>query len=169
MLETYLEILEEGYYEAKFAFEGLTDDNVWKRPTATLLSVGEIAGHVAFWEAVKYAGEGGDSEPDPEKCRVKSLLIDKRFSYYPTTLATPPSEEHLAMSAAQVCDELVRVHTESIAHLRAVNPDLDSSPPGFDPYYTYRVLLKYAAFHVAYHAGQMYTVRHLLGDQTTDN
>ncbi len=73
------------------------------------------------------------------------------------------------MSAARVCDELLRVHNEAIADLKSLKPDLNSSPPGFDPYYTYRVLLKYAAFHIAYHTGQMYTVRHLLGDQTPDN
>ena len=169
MLETYLEILEEGYYEAKFAFEGLADENVWKRPAEGILSMGELAGHVAYWEGVRFAGEGGEPKPDPAKCRIKSPLIDVRFSYYPTTIATPPSEEHLSMSAAQVCDDFVRVHNEAIANLKTLNPDLDSSPLGFDPYYTYRVMLKYAIFHVDYHTGQMYTVRHLLGDQPTDN
>src|SRR5947209_5232436 len=86
MLEVYLEGLEEGYYEVKFAFEGLADENVWKRPAAGLLSVGELAGHIAYWEAVRLAGEGEDLE----KCRVSSPLIDNRFGYYPTTIATPP-------------------------------------------------------------------------------
>lgn len=40
MLETYLEILEEGYFEVKFAFEGLADENVWKRPAEGLLPLG---------------------------------------------------------------------------------------------------------------------------------
>jgi hypothetical protein len=171
MLETYLEFLSEGYYEVGFAFDGLADENVWKRPAEGLLSIGEIAGHIAFWEAVKYAGgsRGGLENPDPAKCPVKSLLIDTRFKYYPTTLANPPTPEHVALTAKQVCSELLRVHNESMEHLKALNPDLDTCPPGWEPHYTYRTLLKYASFHVAYHTGQIYTARHLLGEKTPDN
>ena len=60
MLEACLKLLELGYYEVKFAFEGLADGNVWKRPAPGLLSVGELAGHIAFWEAVRLAGDGPD-------------------------------------------------------------------------------------------------------------
>ena len=165
MVAAYLKLLEQGYYEVKFAFEGLADDNIWKRPAPGLLSVGELAGHIAYWEAVKLAGEG----EDPAKCRVSSLLIDLRFSYYPTTKVTPPSEEHLAMTAEQVCRELLRVHAEAVAHFKALNPNLESSAPGWPPDHTYGFFLEYAVFHVAYHTGQMYSVRHLLGEQTPDN
>ena len=51
MLETYLDFLEQGYYEAKFAFEGLADDKVWKRPADGILSIGELAGHAALSRA----------------------------------------------------------------------------------------------------------------------
>lgn len=49
MIETYLGLLDEGYYELKFAFEGLADEHVWTRPKPDLLSVGELAGHIAYW------------------------------------------------------------------------------------------------------------------------
>ena len=91
MLEIYLNLLELGYYEVKFAFEGLADANVWQRPAEGLLSVGELAGHSAYWQAVRMAGEGENLA----KCRVSSPLVDNRFGYYPKTLATPPSEQHL--------------------------------------------------------------------------
>lgn len=167
MLEAYLAALEEGYYEVKFAFEGLADENVWKRPAKGLLSVGEMAGHIAYWEAIKFAGEKGAF--DPAKCQVVSPLIDPRFRYHSTNIEIYPLEEHLAMTAEQVCSELLRVHNESIAHFKALNPDLDACPPGDSEGYTYRMFLKYAAFHVAYHTGQMYSVRHLLGEETPDN
>ncbi len=167
MLEAYLKVLELGYYEVPFAFEGLADENVWKRPAEGLLSVGELAGHIAYWEAVKFAGSG--PERDLAQCPVSSPLVDPRFGYYPTTLATPPSEQHLAMTAEQVCRELLRVHAESLAHFKARNPALESSAPGFPPNYTYDEFLKYAVFHVSYHTGQMYSVRHLLGEATPDN
>ncbi|MEO7717047.1 MAG: hypothetical protein ABIY70_12660 [Capsulimonas sp.] len=48
MTEAYLEVLDLGYFEAPFAFEGLADENVWKRPAPGLLSVGELAGHIAY-------------------------------------------------------------------------------------------------------------------------
>lgn len=169
MLEAYLKVLEEGYYEVKFAFEGMADGNVWKRPAEGLLSVGELGGHISYWEAVKLTGEGAESLPDLEKCRVKSPLIDPRFAYYPMTIATPPSEEHRAMTAEQVCSELVRVHEESVAYFKALNPNLESVAPGYPPNYTYGAFLQYASFHVAYHTGQMYSVRHLLGENPPDN
>lgn len=170
MVEAYLSVLELGYYEVPFAFEGLADANVWKRPAEGLLSVGELAGHIAYWEAVKFAGEGAEEmNYDLTKCAVSSLLIDRRFAYYPMTIATPPSEEHLAMTADQVCKELLRVHEEAMVHFKARNPDLESTAPGWPPNYTYGEFLKYAAFHVSYHTGQMYSVRHLLGEKTTDN
>src|SRR5260370_20309434 len=108
MVEAYLNVLELGYYEVKEAFAGLADANVWKRPTAGLLSVGELAGHIAHWEAVRLAGEGGKPWPDLAKWRVSSPLIDPRFRYYPITIAHPPSEQHLTMTAEQVCHDVVR-------------------------------------------------------------
>jgi hypothetical protein len=168
MLETYLAILEEGYYEVKFAFEGLADGKVWKRPAEGLLSIGEIAGHIAYWEAVKFGGGGGEPA-DLTTWPVTSLLIDRRFSYYPRTLETPLSGEQLAMTSEQVYSELVRVHNEAMSKFKALNPNLASHPAGWPPNYTYRAFLSYATFHVAYHTGQMYSVRHLLGDETIDN
>lgn len=165
MIETYLKILEQGYYEVKFALEGMADENVWKRPAAGLLSVGELAGHIAYWEAIRLAGEG----EDPAACRVISPLIDQRFSYYPVTLATAPSDKHLAMVADQVYAELLRVHEESLAHFKALDPDPNTHIPGCPTGFTYVQYLEYAGFHMAYHTGQMYSARHLLGEQTPDN
>ena len=168
MLEAYLKTLELGWFEVSEAFKGLADENVWKRPALGLLSVGELAGHVAHWEAVRLAGDGMQN-PDLEQSKVKSILIDSRFRYYPTTISTPPSEEHLTMTAEQVYKEIVRVHQESVAHFTALNPDLESAPPGVEGHWTYGEFLKYLIFHVSYHTGQMYSVRHLLGEETPDN
>jgi hypothetical protein len=169
MLDAYLELLGEAYYEIKFAFEGLADEKVWKRPAETLLSVGELAGHVAYWVAVRLAGDGGMEGSDLANCPVKSPLIDARFRYYPATLATEPSEEQRAMTAQQVCNELLRVYQETMERFKTRNVDLETSIPGCPPYFTYGVVLKYQSFHAAYHTGQMYSVRHLLGEETPDN
>jgi len=168
MLQTYLDTLDLCYFEVTEAFKGLADENVWKRPADGLLSVGELAGHVAYWEAVRFAGEGNDgSARDLSTCKVKSPLLDPRFAYYTTTIDTQPSEAHLAMTGAQVLEELLRVHQESMAFLKAWNPDLGSKAPHWHS--DYNELIKYVIFHVAYHTGQMYSARHLLGEETPDN
>ncbi len=91
MLVSSLEILELGYFEIGEAFKGLSDGNVWKRPADGLLSVGELAGHIAYWEAVRLAAEsvehvsleGEEGEmPELHRLKVKSVLIDQRFSYH---------------------------------------------------------------------------------------
>ena len=165
MSETCLKLLELGYYELKFAFEGLADANVWMRPAPPLLSVGELAGHLAYWEAIRLAGEGRDLS----KCLISSPLVDERFGYCTTTLTTPPSEQHLTMTAEQVYAELLRVHTEAVAHLTKLNPDPVTHIPGCPSGFTYGEYLEYAVFHIAYHTGQIYSVRHLLAEKTPDN
>jgi len=178
MIEVYLKLLDQGYYEVKFAFEGLSDHNVWRRPALGLLSAGEIAGHLAYWEAVRLTGEGGETSPDANgialmpdltKCRVSSLLIDHRFGYYSTAISTAPSDEQLAMTSGHVYAELLRVHSESVSHLKSLNPDLGSAAPGWPSGWTYGGFLEYLIFHIGYHTGQIYSVRHLLGEQTPDN
>lgn len=151
------------------AFKGLEDGHVWARPTKALLSVGELAGHIAYWEAVRFAGEGenGSSSRDLATCKVKSPLLDQRFGYYTTTITTSPTAEQLAMDAEQVCNELQRVHQEAMACLKALNPDMESPAPHWHS--SYDELLRYVAFHIAYHTGQMYSVRHILGEVTPDN
>jgi hypothetical protein len=170
MLETYLDLLELDYFELGVAFEGLVDENVWKRPAEGLLSVGEIAGHICYAEATRLGGVGkrnDDMAPDA-RC-VRSPLIDSRFAYYPKILDTSPSEAHLAMTANEVLAELMRVHAESVAVFRESNPDLDSNVEGWHEALTHRENLKYMIFHVAYHTGQIYSTRHLLGEKTVDN
>ena len=170
MLAHYLEMIELGYFEVQFAFEGLADENVWKRPAAGVASVGEMAAHVAYWEAVRFAGDGGNGpEPDLAKCAIKSPLLDHRFRYITNMIETPPSEQHRAMSAKQVYSELVRIHQETMAHLKEKNPDVEAPIPGYPPHNTYKEWLKYAAFHISYHTGEMFLVRHLLGETTPDN
>ena len=167
-VEAYLRVLDLGYFEVKEAFAGLADENVWTRPAEGLLSIGELAGHVAYWEATRLAGDGGEEslmQPDLEKCQVSSPLIDPRFGYHTNTMETPPSEQHLAMTADQVCREFIRVHEAAAAYFKAQNYDLDSFPPGWND----GQLLRYLVFHVSYHTGQIYSARHLLGEKTPDN
>lgn len=169
VLETYLDLLDLCYFEVTEAFGGLADENLWKRPAPALLSVGELAAHIAYGEALRFSGENSDGSADRDmiKCKVKSPILDVRFRYYTTTVDTAPTPEQLALGATTVLSELTRVHDESMVHLKERNPDLDSPAPEWHG--SYRELLKYLVFHASYHIGQMYSVRHLLGDETPNN
>ena len=164
-LRCILELLEQGFYELKFAFEGMDSINLWRRPAESILSAGEIAGHLAYWEAVRLAGEGEDLS----LCNVKSLLVDNRFRYFSHNLPSEISPELAAMSPEDVWFELQRVHAESLQNLDLINPDTDAKIPGDPSGFTYKQYLQYAVFHTAYHCGQIYTIRHLLGETTPDN
>lgn len=165
MVEAYLNALEMCCFEMSEAFKGLADENVWKRPADGLLSVGELAGHIAYWEAIRLAGEGEDLS----KCRITSPLIHRHFRYHPSTLSSEIPETALALTGEQVLSELLHVHKESVASVKALNPDPASKIPGDENGFTYGEFLKYLVFHFAYHTGQIYTARHLLGEETPDN
>lgn len=169
MVDACLELLDLAYFEAQFALEGLADEHVWKRPAEGLLSIGELVGHVAYAEVVRLAGDGLDGERDLTRCHVTSPLVDLRFRYYPATIETEPTAEQRAMTSAQVWEEWLRVHQAVVAHVRALSPDPQAAVPGYPPDHTYGEFLKYLVFHVSYHVGQMYSARHLLGEQPPDN
>lgn len=170
-IDTYIQMLDLCYFEVSEAFKDLADDNVWKRPAPGLLSIGEIAGHVAYWEAVRFAGNNSDgsSERDLSKCKIESPLLDPRFGYYTSNLEATPTEDQMRLTAREVYVELQRIHLEAMSHLRSLNPDLKSRAPEWSHNSNYGELLRYLVFHSAYHTGQIYSVRHLLGEQTPDN
>jgi uncharacterized damage-inducible protein DinB len=102
-------------------------------------------------------------------CPVTGPLIDPRFRYYTNTLQYAPSAEQRAMTAEQVWQEVLRIHQEVMTLFQERNVDLTDHPPSCPPALTYEELLKYQAFHVAYHTGQIYVTRHILGEETVDN
>ncbi len=46
------------------------------------------------------------------------------------------------MTAEQVCGELMRVHEETVGHLKALNPAPASALPGYPPDHTYEPIPK---------------------------
>lgn len=164
-MEIYDKLFETAYFELNEAFSGLADENVWKRPADGLISIGELAGHMAFWGVARLASEDGESVPE----EFESPLLDARFRYLPASLATPPSAAHLALNAQQVCENLVRLHRAAWTAFQERNLDLSSHPSGQPKEFTYEHLASYQTFHLAYHTGQIYTARHLLGETPPDN
>jgi uncharacterized damage-inducible protein DinB len=160
-LDPLVEAWDEAYREFAIALEGLPDEDLWQRPHPRLLSVGELAGHIAYWQAVWVTG-GGNHKPDLAQLPIKSSLIDNGFGYYTNTV---DHAYKVDLNTAQVLEEVMRVHGEVKAFL--ADKGKDDAYPG--QWGTWGNLVQYQVFHVAYHTGQAYSVRHLLGHETEDN
>ena len=152
---------DEGHREFAIALGGLADDELWKRPHPGLLSVGELAGHIAYWQAVWVMG-GGNHHPDLTSLPVRSPLVDDGFRYYTSSVDRPFAVE---LGTSQVLEEVARVHEAANSFVSGFGKD-DAYPGQWG---TWGNLVQYQAFHVAYHTGQAYSVRHLLGHETEDN
>lgn len=160
-LESLIEAWDEGHREFGIAFEGLSDEDLWTRAHPRLLSVGELAGHVAYWQAV-WAMGGGNAKPDLDQLPIQSPFVNHAFRYYSTSVDVPFK---LEMGTAEVVDEVMKVHEAAKAVVKGKGKD--EVYPG--QWGTWGSFVQYQAFHVAYHTGQAYSVRHLLGHETEDN
>lgn len=153
-LDLLVKALDSAHWELSEAFKSLPDDDVWTRPHPRLLSVGEVAAHIAYWEARSFFGED-----------FESPLAAAAARYYSTNVAEPFS---LPMGADAVLAEVGRVHEAGKAAF-AANPHDSEEPNPNRGDWTWGFTLEYQGFHVAYHTGQIYSVRHLLGHATVDN
>ena len=160
-LTPLIEAWDEAHREFAIALGNLPDEDVWKRPHPRLLSVGELAGHVAYWQAVWVTG-GGDPRPDLAQLPVQGPFVNDAFRYYTSQIDRPIQ---LDLGAKHVLAEVQRVH--EIAKATVVGKGKDDPYPG--QWRTWGNLVQYQAFHVAYHTGQAYSVWHLLGHETEDN
>jgi hypothetical protein len=146
--------LDEAIRELDEALRDLPDYDVWRRPDPRLLSVGELVSHLVYWEARSFLGDDPVSELDNPRAR-----------YYATNVAAP---SHLAIAAADIMPEILRVHLACRQAFMSEPRDLEALSP-LRGEWTWRYTLVYQGFHLAYHTGQIYSVRHLLGHATSDN
>ena len=152
-IQPLLNAWDEGHRELGIALEGISTEDLWKRAHPRLLSVGELAGHVAYWQA-EWTQTHDASGPSP--------LLNPGFRYYTSSVGEPTV---LDMDASTLFAEVMRVH--EIARATAAANEIESQCPG--QWGTWGVLVTYQGFHVAYHTGQIYSVRHLFGHETEDN
>lgn len=162
-LDLLVKAWDAAHWEFSLIFEGLEDADVWKRAHPKLLSVGELAGHVGYWEGVRLSGPGDDN-PDLADVTIKSPLINPGFRYYTSEVDAPVV---LDLTAQQVLDELTRIHKESKAIFLGKVHDSEDHSGQFAG--TWGSTLEYMVFHVSYHAGQAFSVRHIFGHKTNDN
>lgn len=153
-MDTLLTALDTAIWELGEAFTDMPDADLWTRPHPKLLSVGELGGHIGYglnkWMAL---GE------------IESPLNEDELRYYPYTLEQPTQ---VALTSDEMYAEIKRVHELCKAAFAERNPSADDKHPVREEF-TWGAALEYQVFHVAYHTGQIYSVRHLLGHETVDN
>ncbi len=153
-LELLLKALDEAHWELSEALIGMPDEDVWRRVDPRLLSVGELIAHMCYGEATNILGGAVDSPLVKHQLRYYSVVVDEPIA--------------LDLNAEESFLEFSRIHELCKTKLQTDNPDLDAQNPFRDDW-TWGYTLRYMAFHCAYHTGQIYSVRHLLGHETTDN
>lgn len=166
-VRTLVEAWHWMYFETDLLFEGLNPENLHRRPAPNLLAVSEHVAHVVRSEASIIArfllGQ-------PESEWSKRQLCKKLFGWPPTMLESPIDAELATMSVSDVFAAYVEQHEKnyqlvSTLELTAAHMFEDD----WDRCKTVRDRLRIAAYHVGYHSGQIYTTRHLLGEDTPEN
>ena len=160
-LPTLLEAWDEAYRELEIAINGTPVDDLWARPHPKLLSVGELVGHIAYGHAA-WVLCAGTSKPLPEHFPFESPLFGPQFRYYLYTVEEPV---RLSLTVGELWAEILKIRSASQGVLAEL--EYDSPYPG--QWGKWGNLIQYMVFHVAYHTGQIYSVRHLLGHETEDN
>ena len=149
---------DSAHWEFTLVFEDLRDEDLWRRAHPSLLSVGEITAHVIYG-LVDHA-----STVNPA-AQVRSSLKRDESRYYLTAVDTPLK---LALTVKELEAEFVRVQKEVKAALHASGLPREA-PLAKGPGNNMGELVDYMVFHVAYHTGQAFSVRHLMGHRTNDN
>jgi uncharacterized damage-inducible protein DinB len=152
--EMLWKLIDTSMWELGEAFSELNDDDVWRRMDPKLLSIGEICLHMSYWQMSYFLSAD-----------YNSVLKNESARYYFHTIESPIQ---LEIGAEELYTELQRVQADAKAAFSAMNPDLDAQHPSRHEM-TWRQILEYQTFHIPYHTGQIYSIRHLMGHETVDN
>lgn len=155
------------YFETDLAFGGLSQDNLHRRPGPGLLAVSEHAAHVARSEAsIVERYLFGRPHEEWADC----LFRQERFGWPPEMLEGPVDPELARLTVAEVLAEYLRQHERCYQTARSLmlSPDYEFDD-AWKRIHTVRDRLRIAAYHVAYHTGQIYAARHALGEETPEN
>jgi len=152
--EAKFKSLDGAMWELAEALGDMPDEELWRRAAPSLLSIGELLSHLCFWEAKSFLTEVPASPLTDVPARE---YVDSRDA--PLTLS-------LTVMAAR--EEVEKIHRDCREKFLSDRPDL-ASPNPLRQGWTWDYTLEYQAFHIAYHTGQVYSVRHLLGHVTPEN
>lgn len=153
-LDVLLGSMETAHWELGEAFTGLPDADLWTRPSNRLVSIGEIASHIAYSEAKAILGTLEGTPFENSVVRYYPVSLDSRFT--------------MDFGSAELYRQVQLVHEKCKDSVLKMNPTLEAVNPHRQDW-TWHQTLEYMAFHVAYHTGQIYALRHLMGHKTVDN
>lgn len=158
-LDSQSQAWDSAHWEFSLVFEDLADEDLWRRADPKLLSVGELVCHMV------YAQTTFATKLEPA-CGIESALAVDDARYYLYSVESPLV---LDMSVDEVAKELDRV--QKVVKDVFLRSDADRETPlTFEgPGRTFGEFADYMVFHVAYHTGQAFSVRHLMGHRTNDN
>lgn len=155
------------YFETDLVLGGIKEENLHRRPAQNLLAISEHLAHVARSEAsiiCRYLAGQEDSEWQ------NSVLTKPLFGWPPTMIEAAVDSELAKMGLKEITDEYLNHHDKCYRLALTLNLSPDHQfQDGWNRVTTARDRLRIAAYHVAYHAGQIYSVRHLLGEETPEN
>ena len=158
-LETQSSAWDAAHWEFSLVFEDLNDEDLWCRADSRLLSVGEIVSHMVY-SLLTYA-----SKLKPEFSSESPLKRDEA-RYYLNTVDRPFA---LDMTVAEIASEFERVH-KAVKEVFMQDSHSREDKLTFEgPGRTFGEFADYMVFHAAYHTGQAFSVRHLMGHKTNDN
>lgn len=150
---------DAAFWEFSLVFEEMEDADLWRRPHPRLVSVGELVAHVVY-ALESYAAKLDSGYPADSPLRIHEAR------YYLHNVETPIVLELTVAQAAAELDRVQRAVKDVFlksAHSRA--DALTFEGPGR----TFGEFADYMIFHAAYHTGQAFSARHLMGHATNDN
>lgn len=155
------------YFETDLVLGGIEERHLHLRPAPNLLAVSEHLAHVARSEAsiiCRYLAGQDDAEWQT------SILTRDLFGWPPTMLESPIDPDLARMELPELKKEYLELHERCYRLALSLPLSADHSfEDGWDRVKTVRDRLRIAAYHVAYHAGQIYSVRHMFGEETPEN
>lgn len=158
-LDSQSQAWDSAHWEFSLIFEELSNTDLWLRPDPKLLSVGELTCHMAN------AQIGFAKKLDPA-CGIESPLARAEAGYYLSSVDQPIA---LPMTVEEVAQEFDRVQ-KAVKHVFLRSSAERETPLSFEgPGRTFGEFADYMVFHVAYHTGQAFSARHLMGHRTNDN
>lgn len=156
------------YDDLQPAFDGLHPDNLHRRPAPNCPAISEIAAHLAYDEAMIVMELLG--KRDPSEWNIDSPLVDATYAWLPDILGAEVSAGLKALGPTDVYREVKRVHDLMFERTAALDlPANFKIREGDTVWATVAGRLIYCAYHAAYHIGQIYQTRALLGEATPDN
>jgi hypothetical protein len=164
VVSTYLDLLDRQRETAFAALEGLTDDQLWKRPKPKERSVGEILNHTYLllastmpyvrlaWRCLRWFAVLRRSRP----CRtdLPDLYRDGKFPMWVGFLWTPRYSSGKPVPLDQLETELRDLHAEARAFYSGKDESLLGHVYLFDPYFGFLSLLlalRLGAYHDQLH------------------